>query len=231
MKKIIVGIIGLMCVAMLCSCAVIKNRNVPRDESIRFKGEYEGLNGTSNAKGTPYREVSLPEANPIYYVSAATVNEMIDNKETFFVYFGDTKCPWCRSVVEKMISIANEKEIEKLYYVPIWDEEHNEVVRDVYTLDKKNNPVLKSEGCEVYKDLLKKFDSVLNDYTLTTAKGDKVNVGEKRIFAPNIFFIKSGKVVNMVSGNSELQKASNDELTEEILKDEEKIFNEFFSQK
>ena len=53
-------------------------------------------------------------------------------------------------------------------------------------------------------------------------------MGEKRIYAPNYFYISNGKVKKMVEGISDKQKDSREELTDEILKDEEEQFNDLF---
>ena len=58
--------------------------------------------------------------------------------------------------------------------------------------------------------------------------GNKVNVGEKRIYAPSFMYIQSGKIKRYTTGISKLQSNAYQELTEEILNDEEKIFKEFF---
>ena len=56
-----------------------------------------------------------------------------------------------------------------------------------------------------------------------------METGEKRIFAPNFFYVKKGKVKTMVTGISNKQKDSRENLTNEILKDEEKAFNKLFN--
>lgn len=229
-KRIMMSIIVILSITLLCSCG-LKKEVEPREDAILFKQEYEMLNGKKNARDIPYRNVNIPENNPIYYASAEDIIDYMDEKETFYVYFGDTKCPWCRSTVEKMIEVASKNKIEKVYYVSIWDEEHNEILRDTYELNSKNKPTLKKEGTTAYKELLVRFDSLLSPYTLTTSKGKKVEVGEKRIYAPNFVYVEKGKAIDLISGNSDKQKTSNEELTEEILKDEEDAFNKFFTRK
>ena len=145
------------------------------------------------------------------------------------MYFGDPLCPWCRSVIEKSIEVAKDNKIDKIYYIKIWDNEGNEILRDKYQLNKKNKPELVSEGSKDYEKILEYLDEVLKDYTLTTEDGEKVEVGEKRIYAPNFVYIKEGKAVKLTEGISENQKDSREELTDEILKDEEKLFTEFFN--
>ena len=152
--------------------------------------------------------------------------KMINNKETFFLYVGDSLCPWCRSVLEKSIEVAKKYNVKKIYYIEIWDDEGNEILRDKYEL----KPILTKtiEGTDSYKFLLEKFDSVLSEYTLTDTEGHKITTEEKRIYAPNYFYIKNGEVVKMVEGISEKQTDSREELTDEILKDEEEQFISLF---
>ena len=196
-------------------------------DAVTFKKDYESLNGKENANGKVHREVSIPKNNPIVISNAKEIVSMIENKETFYVYFGDALCPWCRSVVEKAMEVANANGIKKVYYVDIWDEEGNETLRDKYTLDENNNPVQELEGTEEYYKLLEYFNDFLRDYTYTVEDETKT-FGEKRIYAPNFFYVAKGKVTRMTSGKSELQTESRGELTKEILEDEEKQFDDFF---
>lgn len=206
-------------VLLICGCT--------SRSATEFKKEYEALNGVENANGKKHREISIDKDNPFEKVSAEEVVDKIENKETFYVYFGDELCPWCRSVIEMFIKIAKESKVKKVYYVKIWDEEGNEVIRDKY--EYKDGELIKSfEGTTSYKKLLEYFDSVLSNYTLTDPNGKKNDMKEKRIFAPNFFYIKDGKVQKMAEGISEKQTDSRGELTKEILEDEEKIFKEFF---
>ena len=145
-------------VLLICGCT--------SRSATEFKKEYEALNGVENANGKKHREISIDKDNPFEKVSAEEVVDKIENKETFYVYFGDELCPWCRSVIEMFIKIAKENKVKKVYYVKIWDEEGNEVIRDKY--EYKDGELIKSfEGTTSYKKLLEYFDSVLSNYTLT----------------------------------------------------------------
>ncbi len=200
-------------------------------DAEKFKDDYESLNGTKNNSGLEHRTVTIPADNPIEYATATDILTKMENKETFYVYFGSRYCPWCRSVIEKALEIANKYNVEKIYYVDAWSDDHVEALRDTYELNDKNKPVLKSEGAKEYQDLLKAFDKVLSKYTLTTKKGKTVKVGEKRIFLPNFIYVEEGKAIELVEGQSDKQKGSRDELTDEILADEEKTFTKFFNRK
>ena len=190
-----------------------------------FKKEYESLNKEDN-----YREISIPKKNPIVYSTASEIISKIKNNETFYVYFGSSYCPWCRSVIEKALEVANNNNIEKIYYVDIWDGAHNEILRDTFELNEKGEAVATKLGTDEYYELLKLLDNVLDEYTLTNDNNQKVNTNEKRIFAPTFISIVDGKAKKKTTGISSLQTKSQAELTDEIKKDEEQQFQEFFTE-
>ena len=210
MKKVIVVILLLLSVA---GCG---NK---RD----FKKEYESLNGDE------YRSVSIPKNNPIVFASANEIVEKLKNNETFYVYFGSEYCPWCRSVIEKALEVANNKNIDKIYYVSIWDGSHNEILRDTFALNEKGEAYASKTGTEDYYELINRLSSVLDDYVLTNDKGEKIPCNEKRIFAPTFIYVENGQALRKETGISSLQSKSNDELTDEIKADEEAKFSEFFA--
>ena len=220
MKKIFKLFVVTLLVLLVTGC---KNQS-----ALDFKEEYESLNGKENSSGKIHRTITIAEDNPYEKVDPSVIVDKINNKETFYLYVGDSLCPWCRSVLEKSIEVAKTNKIKKIYYIKIWDEKGNEIFRDTYEL-KEGTPSLKSEGTKEYKTIIEKFDSVLSDYTLTNEAGEKVNVGEKRIYAPNFFYVENGEVKKMVEGISESQEGSRDELTDAMLEDEQKQFNELFN--
>ena len=198
-------------------------------DALKFKEEYESLNNIENNSGKRHRTVTISEDNPFVYATGKEIVEKIENKETFYVYFGSAYCPWCRSAIEKAIEVAQKNNIDKIYYVNIWDGDHVEILRDTYILNDKGKLEQTYSGGEGYQKLLKYFDSLLGEYTLTDKDGNKVSVGEKRIFAPNYIYVEKGEAKKLIEGTSDLQKDSREELTEEILNDEEKIFQDFFT--
>ena len=223
MKKGLFLVFLLMGVISL-SVYDMKEKNV--SDFLKFKEEYEGFNGEKNDY-FEYRNLSITEKNPIIYSSAEEIVQKIENNETFIVYFGDPECPWCRSVIEQAINLANENGISKIYYVRIWNGFHNEILRDVYELDKES-PVLKVKGTVSYYKLLKYFDKLLKDYTLTNKDNKTIQVNEKRIFAPSFIYVKDGNPLQLVDGISKKQESYNSTLTEEILSEEKEIFDKFY---
>ena len=223
MKKII-SIILVFVVALTLTACKKENSN---EDAVKFKKEYESLNGEKNKRGKEYRTLDIDDDNPYVKVTAEEIVKMINNKESFYLYVGDSMCPWCRSVLEKSIEVARDNDIEKIYYVEIWDDEGNEILRDKYELvDGKIKKV--SDGTKAYKKLLSKFDKVLSDYTLKDEDDNEIEVGEKRIYAPNYFYVENGKVKKMIEGISDSQTDPYEELTDEILEDEEELFQDFF---
>ena len=220
MKKTIKYLLLLTAILLTFGCA--------SREAKAFKKEYEALNGKENASGKVHRTITIKEDNPFFKVDASRIVEMIDDKETFYVYFGDPLCPWCRSVLEKAIEVAEKNKIKKIYYVKIWDDEGNEILRSKYKLNEKNKIETVVKGTDDYYKLLNSFDSLLSDYTLTDSEGKKVDTKEKRIYAPNFVYVEDGVAKKLVEGISSKQTDSRQELSEEILTDEENIFNGFF---
>ncbi len=226
MKKYLSIVMILLILIGVSACKKEEKNTNP--SALAFKEEYESLNGKTNASGKEHRTVTIDQDNPFEKVEASKIVELLNNKETFYVYFGDPLCPWCRSVIEKSIEVANKNNISKIYYVKVWDEDGNEILRSKYTLDKKNKPKLIIDGTKEYKLLLEAFDNVLSEFTLKTTEGKTIKVGEKRIYAPNFIYVKEGKAEKLISGYSEKQTDAREVLTKEMLEDEEKIFDEFF---
>lgn len=197
-------------------------------DAVKFKEEYESINGLSNSSGKEHRTLSIPKDNPFVYATGEEIVGKIENKETFYVYFGSSYCPWCRSIIEMAIEVAKKNNIDTIYYVDIWDGDHVEILRDTYQLNAVGEPELVSEGGKGYNDLLDYFDNVLSDYTLTDVDENKVSVGEKRIFAPSFIYVEKGKAIKLTSAISGNQKDAREELSNEILEDEEEQFAEFF---
>lgn len=225
-KKNIAIIIVLVVLVIVVGALFLFNKKDNAD-ALKFKEEYESLNGVKVGE-KEHRTISVDEDNPFVYATAEEIVEKIESDETFYVYFGSKLCPWCRSVIEKAIEVANREGIDVIYYVDIWDDEGSEILRDKYVLED-GELVLSIKGTDSYYELLAEFDELLSEYYLTDADGNKVSTEEKRIYAPNFFYVEKGDLVKMTEGTSELQIGSRDTLTEDILKDEDDIFSEFFA--
>jgi len=208
MKRLLTILILFIAVFTLTACGVDKST-----DAYKFKEEYESLNGEDNGNGQEIRTITIPEDNPFVYASTDDIVEKMENKESFVVYFGFAKCPWCRSMIEQLIKSAKDNNIKTIYYVDVLE------VRDTYQVDENGVVQLTKEGTDGYMMLIDKMQDVLSDYTLTDANGESVLVGEKRIYAPNIVAVVDGNAEKMVEGISEELEDPYSELTDKMKKD------------
>ena len=213
-------------IIMLLTLSVILT-GCTNKKAIEFKENYESLNNTSY-HGTKRRTVKISGKNVFEMTTQKEIEKKIKNKETFYLYIGDNKCPWCRSSIEKADEISRKNDIKKIYYIHIWDKDYNEIFRDKYSLDDEGNLSKVNDGTSSYKYMLKVFESKLENYSLTDVNGNKKEVGEKRIYAPNYFYIENGKLKTFTAASSDKQTDPNEKLTKEILKDQEDKLNKFF---
>jgi thiol-disulfide isomerase/thioredoxin len=204
-------ILAVVLAALLLTLSLLKMPGkITNKDAIKFKEEYENLNGKTNENSKKkYRTVKIDSKNKIVYSNAKEVLKMMEEKKSFVVYFGFDSCPWCRSVVENVSKISKELD-EDIYYVDVKE------IRDVYELDDENKPELTKEGDKNYLKLIKKLDSVLKEYTLTTDDDNEVKVGEKRIYAPNIVSIIDGSAKELTTGLSDKQTDGYITLTDEM---------------
>lgn len=189
---------------------VISNNS--QTDGIKFKEEYEKLNGKKNDQGKKYSEITIDSKNKMVYKTTEEVLYLIDKKKSFVLYFDFDTCPWCRSVVPTLASISKELN-QEVYYIDVKD------IRDTFELDDDNKPKLVKKGSKDYSKLLKKLEPVLEDYTLTDSDNNEIKVGEKRIYAPSIVSVIDGKAKELTTGISDKQTDGYMKLTKEMEKD------------
>ena len=189
---------------------VISNNS--QTDGIKFKEEYEKLNGKKNDQGKKYREITIDSKNKMVYKTTEEVLNLIDKKKSFILYFGFDTCPWCRSVVPTLASISKELN-QEVYYIDVKD------IRDTFELDDDNKPKLVKKGSKDYSKLLEKLEPVLEDYTLTDSDNNEIKVGEKRIYAPSIVSVIDGKAKELTTGISDKQTDGYMKLTKEMEKE------------
>lgn len=186
--------------------------NNSQTDGIKFKEEYEKLNGKKNDQGKKYREIIIDSKNKMVYKTTEEVLNLIDKKKSFVLYFGFDTCPWCRSVVPTLASISKELN-QEVYYIDVKD------IRDTFELDDDNKPKLVKKGSKDYSKLLEKLEPVLEDYTLTDSDNNEIKVGEKRIYAPSIVSVIDGKAKELTTGISDKQTDGYMKLTKEMEKE------------
>lgn len=114
---------------------------------------------------------------------------------TGIVYLGYPECPWCMAYVVLLNEIAKNEGIEKIYYYNIRE-------------DRKNNT-------EFYQKVV----SILNDYLNYDEEG------KKRIFVPNVTFVKEGKII---FNDNETSLISEGTPSEYWTEEKKTLFNEKF---
>ena len=210
-NKLLAVLIAIFSILILTSC-VDKN-----SDAYKFKTEYESLNNTK-VFGKKVRNIKIDDNNPFIYAKASDIVKKIENNETFVVYFGFAKCPWCRSVLPTLIDVAKKENLQTIYYVDVYD------IRDTLKQDENKNVVTDKKGSDDYYKLLTYLNDVLDDYELSDENGNKINTNEKRIYAPNVISIVDGKATKMTTGISKKQTDAYMKLTKEMQKE---TYNDF----
>ncbi len=208
-------------------CEVAVESKIDEGREGKLKDDYEALNGKENTNGNVYRTVEIPEDNKFVQMSPASIVEMLNEQQDFYVYFGDPMCPWCRSVIEVAVDEAQKSTVDKVYYVDIWDSKGKEVFRDRQKY-VDGNLVVEYNGTEEYFAIVSRLADILEDYIIVDGDGNNINAG-KRIYAPTFIKVTGGHGEKLITGVSDKQEESNAELTEEILADEHAAFAEFFA--
>lgn len=228
-KKGILLLLVLLIVVGLSACSF---KTTKRQAALDFKHEYEQNNNQVLKGDLKYRALNISEDNPYVKVDPSEIVKKIENNETFYLYVGDHLCPWCRSGLEKAVEVAMNKGIKDIYYIDFWDDNHNEILRDLYTVEvnKKGKPTFNKtkDATEAYTKILDAVKDFVQDYTIDK-DGKTYNVGVKRIFGGDHFYFKDGKCTKYMSLRSDKLNNAFDELNKEVLDDQEKVFTEFFN--
>ena len=215
-KRSIFVILAVIALLIITGCTYEKEETI--SDAVKFKEEYESINNDKiEGSDNVVRELNIPEDNPFVYASANDIVTMMDNNETFVVYFGFAECPWCRSVLPTLIEVSEELNLDKIYYVDVSE------IRDKLDVDDDGNVVVVKEGSEGYLGLLNRLEKVLDDYTLTY-EDEKVEMGEKRIYAPNVVSIVNGEAKELETGISDEQDDAYMKLTDDMKKE---TYNKF----
>lgn len=212
-------LIPLILIVVLIIASTIYIINYNNKDQIKFKKEYENLNNQKLENNNKARKVIIPGNNPIIYATAEEISKKIDNKETFAVYFGFSKCPWCRSIISNLLKAAKDLNVKKIYYIDV------ENIRDIKEF--KNDKIKTTKkGSNGYYKLLKSLDNILDDYKITDKNNTEISVNEKRIYAPTIVGIVDGKAQKSTTGISSLQKEPYMKLTPKMNKESTKNIKE-----
>lgn len=156
---------------MLFASFCVYKLSAPSDgkmtDAIKFKNEYESLNNKIRENSDKkIRSIDIPKDNPFVYAEASDVIKMINQEESFIVYFGFPDCPWCQAYVGILNNVAKKEKIEKIYYF------------DIYEAREKNT--------KEYKKIV----SILKKYLKSDEEGNP------RVYVPDVYVVVDGKIIN-----------------------------------
>ena len=221
-KRFIIGV----CIALALALGVssylffnsISKRIDATTDEIRFKTDWETLNGKKNSDGRDYPILLIKDLSGVKYLTEEETINLIEGG-TGIIYFGFPSCIWCRNSIPVFLNALDNNDIENFYYLDV------ENIRNIKELDDDNKVITTKEGSSGYRRLLELLDEYLDDYNLIDEKGNIVKTGTKRLFVPTVIFIKDGKVVGIHQNNMENNENRYATLTLKEREELNKIYN------
>lgn len=212
MRKNIIIVISLIVVISVMSLVLVfMKTDEPKlnytDDEIKFKDEYENLNGVELAQDYVLKTIDIESDNNIKYINDNEIMSKL-TEGTNVIYFGWADCNWCRSIVPTLINTLKESEINTLYYYDF------KKLRTEY----ENNS--DKDKTKIYENIL----NIIGEDITSVFSEESPRSGEKKILAPTVVFIKDGKYITLHVKSVDSQINSTDELTETQLKELKNIF-------
>lgn len=224
-EKILFIALPILCaVAAVLAFIFIGKEKVNKD-AVKFKEEYESLNGTVAFGDIKYNDLKIPENNPMKYSNYEEVIDVIEN-ESGVIYLGFPGCPWCRSALPILLDVTKNNDINTIYYINIKDDRDSFIVEDgelTYQLDEEGN---EKKGAEGYFNLMDALDEHLTEYVVSY-EGKEYKTGEKRIYAPTVIFVRDGKVLGLHVSTVDSHKSGFDKMTEEQIDELYGIYEDY----
>lgn len=192
-KKILLFLAPILCLILLIlSFVTFINKG---NDSLKFKQEYESLNGKTSFLNNKYSKLNISVNNPIKYSNYDEIINLIKSG-TGIIYLGFPECPWCRSALPVLLDVSKNNNVETIYYLNIKNERDSYIVEDdkvIYAIDDDGKEI---KGTNGYFELLKVLDEYLSEYVIEL-DGKLYEVGEKRLYAPSVIFVKNGYVTHI----------------------------------
>ena len=147
-KRMITSILMIIILATGIFTLYHKNKESTKSDAKRFSEEYQ----------------KVTEDNPFVYRTLEEINKILENG-TGIIYLGFPECKWCQQYVVYLNEVANDYEIEKIYYANISE-------------DRKENSKVYQKTIELIEEYLQ-YDEE----------------GNKRIYVPSIIAVYKGDIV------------------------------------
>lgn len=168
-----------------------------KTDNIRFKEEYESINGQLNESGKTITTIEIDENNSIKYIEQQEVIDSLING-THVVYFGWPECSWCRRALPVLIDTVNQYPGMRIYYFSIRQARE----------DYENG--VDSQLAALYKEVSKVLLMSEIDFSEISEVDDN---GVLKIVASMLIFVKDGEVIGAHRRTVESHFDSYEELT------------------
>lgn len=205
-NKIIIFVSLILIVAVMGLVILFMKTDEPQtvftEDEIKFKEEYESLNGTEYKEEQILKSISISNDNNIKYVTDKEIVGLLENG-TNIIYLGWPECNWCRSLVPVLIDVAKENEIENIYYYNF---------KNIRVAYENNNDEAKTK-------IYEKIVEIMGEDLVSVFDEESPRSGEKKVLAPTIIFIKNGKYVSSHVKTVNTHIKDTDDLTEEQIKE------------
>lgn len=210
MRKVKIVFIVLLMLLSLIGCQPKQDKT----DSIRFKEEYEAINGKVNESGKTVTTIEIDENNSVKYIEQNEVVEALTNG-THVMYFGWPECTWCRRSIPVLIEAVNQYPGMRIYYFSI------KQAREDY----ENG--LKSELAYLYKEISKIL--LLSDVDFTEIS-EIDDIGVLKIVASMLLFVKDGEIIGAHKRTVESHFDSYEELTQQQIIELKEIYDNFLQE-
>lgn len=177
------------------------------EDEIKFKDEYENLNGQELFENYTLKTVDINIDNNVKYVTDEEILNLL-TKGNNVIYLGWADCNWCRSIVPTLVEALKERHIDTLYYYDFKN------LRNNYENDSSEEKV------KLYKDIIE----IIGDDIESVFDENSPRSGEKKILAPTVIFIKNGQYIGLHVKSVDSQIKSTDELSDEEKKELKDIY-------
>ncbi len=202
MKKRVIIIISvilivLVMVAVLFSMKKDEVTVIYTEDEIKFKDEYEKVNGMELSSDYVLKNITIPNDNNVVYLSDDNIVEKL-TKGTNVIYFGWADCNWCRTALPVLLDTLKENNIDTLYYYDF------KSLRNAY----ENGDEEKSK---IYENIISIIGNDINTYF----DEDSSRKDMKKMLVPTVVFIKNGTYIGLHFKTVDSQVNSTDELNKE----------------
>lgn len=202
MKKRVIIIISvilivLVMVAVLFSMKKDEVTVTYTEDEIKFKDEYEKVNGMELSSDYVLKNITIPNDNNVVYLSDDNIVEKL-TKGTNVIYFGWADCNWCRTALPVLLDTLKENNIDTLYYYDF------KSLRNAY----ENGDEEKSK---IYENII----NIVGNDIETYFDEDSARKDMKKMLAPTVVFIKNGAYIGLHFKTVDSQVNSTDELNKE----------------